>query len=241
MNRSVLMLAALTTLGLAGGTVMADALSFNFNNYALGNLPGSSGADTRTPGNGNWWFPANAATTGQVVNVGAGNNALLITNNGNGNDGVVNNVVSPQLKTLAGQTGPDAQPGATASTFNSSFQFHTQDAAPVAGTPADAFQFKTENLRQRPHNLASIRKQCGWPARRRLFRRHRSYAYRRWRLIYRCFQQSPQLERHLYGRHHHQFWQRAGFRCGQHHHHRRYDQRHCLDAYRHYLGRLLSV
>lgn len=141
MKRHIIILAAVAAL--SGGSVMADALSINFDSYTLGNLPGgNTGTDNRTPGNGQWWYPSNAATSGQVVNVGAGNNALLVTNNGTGNDGVVNNVVSPQLVDLAGQTGSHAQAGATANVFTSSFQFHTQNSAPTAA--AGAFQFKTE-------------------------------------------------------------------------------------------------
>jgi hypothetical protein len=121
----------------------ADSLSINFDNYSTGNLPGSSGADTRTPGGPNWWYPSNAATSAQVVNIGGSNNAIYVYNNGNHNDGVVANILSPKLNVLAGEGGPDAQPGAQADVFTSSFMFKTAPTSATAG-----FQFKSETWGQ---------------------------------------------------------------------------------------------
>jgi len=55
----------------------------------------------------------------------------------------VNNVVSPKLQNLAGQTGAQAQPGATANDFTSTFVFHT-----VSDTAVMNFQFKSEDWGQ---------------------------------------------------------------------------------------------
>jgi len=121
---------------------MADSLSVDFNSYSLGNLPGSNTGDTRSPGGPNWWYPSNAATSAQVVSSG-GNNVLNVYNNGNGNDGVIDNIHSPELSQLAGETGAGAQPGAQVNVFTSSYMFRTVSNGPVAG-----FQFKSESYGQ---------------------------------------------------------------------------------------------
>ena len=109
---------------------MADSLSFDFNSATVGTLPSG------------WSDPSNAATSAKVVNVSPGNNGLYVYNNGNGNDGVINNVLSPHLTELAGETGPGAQPGAVASTYLSSYMFRT------VGGPVTGFQFKSESYGQ---------------------------------------------------------------------------------------------
>ncbi len=121
---------------------MADSLSIDFNTYSTGNLPGSNTTDTRTPGGPNWWYPSNAATSAQVVNVGS-SNYLNVYNNGNGNDGVIDNIHSPRLAQLAGETGPGVQPGAQWGEFTSSFTFRTVSTTAVSG-----FQFKSESYGQ---------------------------------------------------------------------------------------------
>ena len=121
---------------------MADSLSVDFNSYSLGNLPGSNAGDTRTPGGPNWWYPSNAATSAQVVSSG-GNNVLNVYNNGNGNDGVIENVHSPRLAQLAGESTPGVQPGVQTSGYLSSYVFRTVSSSAVAG-----FQFKSESYGQ---------------------------------------------------------------------------------------------
>ena len=122
--------------------VYADSVSINIGSYSLGNLPGGGGADTRTAGGPNWWYPSNAATSAQVVTDGV-NKVLNVYNNGNGNDGVIDNVHSPRLNSLAGETGLDAQPGATSNTFTSSYRFRT-----VSNTALAGFAFKSESWGQ---------------------------------------------------------------------------------------------
>jgi len=121
---------------------MADSLSIDFNSYSPGNLPGSSAGDTRSPGGPNWWYPSNAATSAQVVNDGT-NNVLNVYNNGNLNDGVIDNIHSPRLVQLAGETGGGVQAGAQQPVFKSSFTFRTVSSAAVGG-----FQFKSESYGQ---------------------------------------------------------------------------------------------
>ena len=125
---------------ISAAVAKSDSISINFDGYSTGALPGSNGADTRTPGGPNWWYPSNAATSATVVNLSGSNNALLVYNNGNGNDGVVDNVHSPRLNVLAGESGSDAQPGAGAHNFSSSFIFRT-----VSDTAVSNFFFKSES------------------------------------------------------------------------------------------------
>jgi hypothetical protein len=110
---------------------MADSLSFNFNSDSVGGLPAG------------WTDPSNAATSAKVVNLSPGNNGLYVYNNGNGNNGVINNVLSPHLTELAGEMTGNVQPGAVWSRYLSSYMFRTASTGPVTG-----FQFKSESYGQ---------------------------------------------------------------------------------------------
>lgn len=109
----------------------ADSLSIDFElSPNLGMLPG--GADARTPGDDNqWWVPDNAASFGEVRSgIGlAGSNGLAVGNRGNGNDGVIHNVLSPRLAETAGESSaPASAPNAR---FTSSYWFRTASTTPV--------------------------------------------------------------------------------------------------------------
>jgi hypothetical protein len=135
-------LAALCGLVLTcGGSLAsaADSLSIDFESSpGLGALPG--GADARTPGDDNqWWVPDNGATLGEVrTGIGlSGSNGLAIGNRGNGNDGVIDNVKSPRLAEIAGEsTAPVSAPNAR---FTSSYWFRTAPTQPV-----DQLRFRSE-------------------------------------------------------------------------------------------------
>jgi hypothetical protein len=137
------MLGKLRTLSIAAilacsVPAFADSLSIDFNGYSTGTLPGSDGADTRTPGGSDWWYPSNAATGSQVVTLVSGGNALNVFNNGNGNDGVIANVLSPRLNVRAGEPSTGAP-----SVFNSSYMFRS-----VSSTAVSGFTFKSETWGQ---------------------------------------------------------------------------------------------
>jgi hypothetical protein len=91
------MLVVLSLIAAAATGAHADSLSIDFDSYATGDLPGNNTpTDTRTAGDdGAWWVPSNAATSAEVrsgVGLG-GSQGLVIGNRGNGNDGVIHNVL----------------------------------------------------------------------------------------------------------------------------------------------------
>jgi hypothetical protein len=121
----------------AASTASADSISINFESLSTGALPG--GTDGRSPGNGQWWVPDNAATSGVVtagIGVG-GTQGLVIGNRGNGNDGVIDNVHSPKLSQMAGES---SVPSVAASGFESSFLFRT-----VPTSASTGYDFKIES------------------------------------------------------------------------------------------------
>jgi hypothetical protein len=145
-NLKAILIAATIALTAATGA-HADSLSIDFNSYSLGDLPGNNTpTDTRTAGDDStWWVPSNAATSAEVrsgVGLG-GSNGLVIGNRGNGNDGVIHNVLSPRLAESAGETGTNsglpAGTVATGNKFVSSYNFRT-----AADVPQDGFSFKSE-------------------------------------------------------------------------------------------------
>ena len=124
--------AAIAALGTLSGTSRAESVVVDIGSATFG----TSSTDTRTPGDYTaWWNPSNAATSAQVVNYGA-SQALKVWNNGSGNDGTIDNVLSPELNALAGQTGASAQPGATQNAFTSVYDFTT-----VSSSAVDNFNF----------------------------------------------------------------------------------------------------
>jgi hypothetical protein len=140
------MLVALSLIVTAAAGAQADSLSIDFNSYATGDLPGNNTpGDTRTAGNDStWWVPSNAASSAEVrsgVGLG-GSNGLVIGNRGNGNDGVIHNVLSPRLGASAGETGTNSGAGGTVASGNkfvSSYNFRT-----AANSAQDGFSFKSE-------------------------------------------------------------------------------------------------
>jgi hypothetical protein len=115
----------------------AGVMTVNFESFTTGALPG--GPDPRLPGNAaTWWVPDNAAT-GAVVSAGVGRGGsagLHVTNRGNGNDGVIDNVKSGRLAQAAGESST----GAPHRNFASEFWFRTESTTSLTG-----FQFKTES------------------------------------------------------------------------------------------------
>jgi hypothetical protein len=140
------MLVALSLIIVTATGARADSLAIDFNSYSTGDLPGNNTpGDTRTAGDdGTWWVPSNAATSAEVrggIGLG-GSNGLVIGNRGNGNDGVIHNVLSPRLAASAGETGTNSGIGGTVATgtkFVSSYNFRTASA-----TLLDGFSFKSE-------------------------------------------------------------------------------------------------
>ncbi len=126
--KNVALVTLFAAVALASAPALADTQSYNFTSDPTGSLPSG------------WTDPGNAPTSAQVADDGTGNHVLQVYNNGNGNVGVIDNVKSPPLSVLAGETGPGAQPGAAASTFTSSFTFRTISDLPVAG-----FSFVSES------------------------------------------------------------------------------------------------
>jgi hypothetical protein len=126
---------------LAGSfSAMADTISINFESMSTGSLPG--GTDGRAPGNGQWWVPDNAASSGTVAaNIGyGGTNGLVIGNRGNGFDGVIDNVHSPKLSVM---TGESSVPSVGANGFVSSFLFRTVPTG--MANPSQIYDFKVES------------------------------------------------------------------------------------------------
>jgi hypothetical protein len=124
---------------LASNAFGASAVSIDFNSGPTGALPG--GVDGRAAGNGAWWVPDNAATSG-VVTAGiglGGTNGLVIGNRGNSNDGVIDNVHSPKLSEM---TGESTVPAVQANRFLSSFSFRT---VPTSVTSTAVYDFKAES------------------------------------------------------------------------------------------------
>lgn len=117
---------------LAAASAQAASLSSNFD------TPISIGAsDTRVIGDASTWYAAGNGATGAQVRSGVGLNgsaALVIGNNGNGNDGVIHGVQSGRLSAAAGEASV-----ATNDLFESSFWFRTASSSAVAG-----LAFKTE-------------------------------------------------------------------------------------------------
>jgi len=130
-------LASLIIIAGLSAAAHADVLSFDFESFPLGNIQG--GPDGRAPGNGQWWLPDNAATSGEVrAGVGyGGGRGLVVGNRGNGFDGVIDNIHTAQLFDRAGETGYGT-PGFTQ--FFSSYRFRTASTSAVAG-----LTFKTES------------------------------------------------------------------------------------------------
>lgn len=125
-SRVAFIASAFAVSALAG----ADTITLNLNSMPVGPLAG--GADGRAPGNGAWWLPDNAATSGSIqAGVGLmGGNGLVVGNRGNGNDGVIDNIHSPQLNDRAGETGFN---DAGNDTFVSTYSFRTASTSPVSG------------------------------------------------------------------------------------------------------------
>lgn len=121
---------ALSVLLACAGAASADTINLNLNAMPVGPIQG--GPDGRAPGNGQWWLPDNAATSGEVrAGVGlAGGNGLVVGNRGNGNDGVIDNLHTPKLNEMSGES---SVPGAVHPDFLSSFMFRTASATPVPG------------------------------------------------------------------------------------------------------------
>lgn len=121
---------ALSVLLACAGAASADTINLNLNAMPVGPIQG--GPDGRAPGNGQWWLPDNAATSGEVrAGVGfAGGNGLVVGNRGNGNDGVIDNLHTPKLNEMSGES---SVPGAVHPDFLSSFMFRTASATPVSG------------------------------------------------------------------------------------------------------------
>lgn len=117
---------------LALGAAQAASLSSNFD------TPISIGAsDTRVIGDASTWYAAGNGATGAQVRSGVGLNgsaALVIGNNGSGNDGVIHGVQSGRLSAAAGEASV-----APNDLFESSFWFRTASSSAVAG-----LAFKTE-------------------------------------------------------------------------------------------------
>lgn len=111
------------------GSAMADTVSIDFEGYAPGNVAG--GSSSQAPGNGNWWLPDNSATSGRFASgIGRGGSmGLVVGNRGNGNDGVIDNVKTPELNYIAGETSTGAQ----FKTFTSSYWFRTASNTYTAG------------------------------------------------------------------------------------------------------------
>jgi hypothetical protein len=124
----------------SGNIAFNSTNTINFESYANGPVPGAGGPDNRTPGDlGTWWLPSNCATSASVSPIAAhtGSKGLIVGNNGSGNDGVINNLESPRLPYVAGETASPVN--AASSVFRSSYWFRTASAV-----PADGFSFKSE-------------------------------------------------------------------------------------------------
>ncbi len=134
MSRAIILAAAV--MGVAG-SAFADVYTNNFNSMPTGPIAG--GVDTRAPGNGAFWLPDNAATAGDIRDgIGyLGTRGLVVGNRGNGFDGVIDNIHTPQLNDRAGETGFGA---AGITQFNASYRFRTASTTPVSG-----LDFKTES------------------------------------------------------------------------------------------------
>jgi len=121
----------------ASATVHASSYSTDFNATPTGQVPG--GPDTRLPGGSDWYTPDNAATFGEFRNgIGlGGTRGLVVGNRGNGFDGVINNVISPRLSSIAGES--TAPVNATFDTFTSEYWFRTGSTVAVPN-----YRFRSE-------------------------------------------------------------------------------------------------
>lgn len=114
----------------------ADVISLDLNSFANGTAV-QGGAFTQTPGGGQWWLPDNAATSGYYRSgLGrTGGTALAVGNRGNGNDGVITNILTPRLANAAGS----AVGGNTYTQFNAEYWVRT---APTS--TSTSFRFRSE-------------------------------------------------------------------------------------------------
>jgi hypothetical protein len=134
-------ISAFVAVGLAGVALAQPSSNFiNFDGYSLGNVPGSFAGDTRTAGGPDWWQPGNSSASSAVqAGVGlGGSQGLMVGNNGNGNDGVIQNLLSPRLSTNAGESVAPANGQNT--TMFASYWFRT---APTSN-PSSYYSFASE-------------------------------------------------------------------------------------------------
>ncbi len=127
-NSLIGMCSAVAAVAVAG-SAMADTISIDFEGYTAGNVAG--GPNGQAPGNGNWWLPDNCATSGRFESgIGRGGSmGLVVGNRGNGNDGTIDNVKTPELNYIAGETSTGAQ----FKTFTSSYWFRTASSTYNSG------------------------------------------------------------------------------------------------------------
>ncbi|HZW06840.1 MAG TPA: hypothetical protein VFF65_06925 [Phycisphaerales bacterium] len=124
----------------AAGTAFGQSNFIDFESVP-NNLPGVGGPDIRVPGDSNWYNPPNSATAGSVANgVGlGGSRGLIVGNNGSGNDGVIDNLRTPRLTGIAGES--VAPVNAANNTFQWSFWFRTVPTS----APAGNYRFRVES------------------------------------------------------------------------------------------------
>lgn len=119
------------------GSAIADVISLDLNAFANGSAVQGGAYNQQTAGGGQWWLPDNAATSGffRSGDGRTGGTALAVGNRGNGNDGVITNILTPRLANAAGsEVG-----GNTYTQFNSEYWVRS-----VPTSTNTAFRFRSE-------------------------------------------------------------------------------------------------
>ncbi len=134
MRSTITQSCALTLAVIATAPLFADVINVDLNGFPSGSSVSPS--PTQTAGGGQWWNPSNGSVSARFESgLGrTGGTALVIGNNGSGNNGVVNNCATGRLNDAAGESTV-----ASNRYFEASYWFRT-----ACSTCVDGFNFKSE-------------------------------------------------------------------------------------------------
>ncbi len=134
MRHAIVHSCALTLAALSTTPLAADVIHVDLNAFESGSSV--STLNNQTAGGGQWWNPSNGSVSARYQSgLGrTGGTALVIGNNGSGNNGVVNNCATGRLIDAAGEStvAPNRY-------FEASYWFRT-----ASSTYVDDFNFKSE-------------------------------------------------------------------------------------------------
>ena len=104
MRHATLTTSVLALSVMSATSLFADTINVNLNAFANGSSV--TDVNAQTAGGGQWWNPSNGSVSATFQSgLGrTGGTALVIGNNGNGNNGVVNNCATGRLTDAAGES-----------------------------------------------------------------------------------------------------------------------------------------